>query len=164
MARKWYLIGGSVSAAVLVVVLSGCNNSDSENAPTSQNVHSEADGAHGHGSGAHGESHMPSAKTSEEDRKLFLTAGGRYTEADVKANGNTVPDIKFAGIRAVHDSKPKPGQKICPISDTVSNPKFTWIIGGEAYEFCCPPCIGEFLETAKKTPDQIKSPESYRAK
>ena len=161
MARKWYLIGGSVSAAVLAIVLSGCNNSDSENAPTNQNVHSEADGAHGHG---HGGNQMPSAKTSEEDRKLFLTAGGRYTEADVKANGNTVPDIKFAGIRAVHDSKPKPGQKICPISETVSNPKFTWVIGGEAYEFCCTPCIGEFLETAKKTPDQIKSSENYRAK
>ena len=107
---------------------------------------------------------MPAAKTSEEDRKLFFTAGGMYTEADIAANGAIVPAVKFAGIRPSHDAKPKPGQKLCPISETVSNPKFTWQVGGATYEFCCVPCIGEFVEQAKEKPEQIKPPGDYRAR
>ena len=107
---------------------------------------------------------MPAAKTSEEDRKLFFSAGGMYTEADIKANGTIVPTVKFAGIRPIHDAKPKPGQKLCPISETVSNPKFTWVVGGAVYEFCCVPCIGEFVERAKEKPEQIKAPGDYRAR
>ena len=107
---------------------------------------------------------MPAAKTSAEDRQLFLTPGGAYSEADIKANGNTIPSVKFAGIRPVHDSHPKPGQKICPITETVSNPTFSWIIGGSNYEFCCTPCIGEFIVKAKEKPAQIKKPDDYRAK
>ena len=109
---------------------------------------------------AHGDS-MPVKKTTEEERKLFLTPGGLYTAADIKANGSTIPAVKYNGIRPTHDSHPKPGQKICPISETVSNPKFTWVIGAKTYEFCCIPCIEEFLATAKEKPDAIKDPSAY---
>lgn len=104
---------------------------------------------------------MPVKKTTDEERKLFLTPGGLYTAADIAANGKTIPAVKYNGIRPTHDSHPKPGQKICPISETVSNPKFTWVIGGKTYEFCCIPCIEEFLATAKEKPAEIKDPSAY---
>lgn len=110
---------------------------------------------------AHADAAMPAKKTTEEERKLFLTPGGKYTAADIKANGGTIPAVKYAGVRPVHDSHPKPGQKICPISETVSNPKFTWAVGGKTYEFCCIPCIEEFVAMAKEKPDQIKDPAEY---
>lgn len=109
----------------------------------------------------HGESAMPVKKTTEEEAKLFLTPGGKYTAADIEANGKTIPAVKYNGIRPTHDSHPKPGQKICPISETVSNPKFTWVIGGKTYEFCCIPCIEEFVAQAKEKPDQVKDPAEY---
>lgn len=110
---------------------------------------------------AHADAAMPVKKTTDEERKLFLSPGGLYTAADVAANGSTIPAVKYNGVRPAHDSHPKPGQKVCPISETVANPKFTWVIGGKTYEFCCVPCIEEFLATAKEKPDQIKDPAAY---
>ncbi len=110
---------------------------------------------------AHEGDAMPVKKTTEEEAKLFLTPGGKYTAADIAANGKTIPAVKYNGVRPVHDSHPKPGQKICPISETVSNPKFAWVVGGKTYEFCCIPCIEEFVAAAKEKPDQIKDPSEY---
>lgn len=110
---------------------------------------------------AHADTAMPAKKASDEERELFLTPGGKYTAADIQANGNTVPSVKFKGIRPSHDDNPKPGQKICPISKTVANPKFTWVIGAKTYEFCCTPCIEEFVDKAKVKPDTVKDPKDY---
>ena len=110
---------------------------------------------------AHGATEMPAKLATEEEQKVFLTPGGKYTADDIKANGNTVPSVKYRGIRAAHDDNPKPGDKVCPISKTKANPKFTWVVGGKTYEFCCVPCIEEFVVTAKENPDQIKDPSSY---
>jgi YHS domain-containing protein len=107
---------------------------------------------------------MPAKVDDAEERKLYLTPGGKYTEADVKANGNVVASEKFKGIKATHDVKPKPGDKLCPISMTKANPKFSWVIGGKTYEFCCPPCVDEFVAMAKEKPDEIKEPEFYLKK
>jgi hypothetical protein len=104
---------------------------------------------------------MPVKRTTEAEGKLFLTPGGLYTEADIKANGTTIPAVKYNGVRPTHDAHPVPGQKICPISETVPNPKFTWVVGGKTYEFCCIPCIEEFVATAKKKPGEIKDPSEY---
>lgn len=104
---------------------------------------------------------MPNKVPDEEERQLYLTPGGLYTEADIKANGNTTASAKFKGMMSAHNNKPAPGEKICPISLTKANPKFTWYIGGKPYEFCCPPCVDEFVKTAKATPSEIKQPEEY---
>jgi hypothetical protein len=109
-------------------------------------------------SGDHG---MPDKVEDEAEKKLYLTAGGLYTEADIRANGQQTASQKFKGIKAQHDHKPKAGDKLCPISMTKANPKFTWIIGGKQYEFCCPPCVDEFLQTAKDNPAEIKDPAEY---
>lgn len=109
----------------------------------------------------HEEAAMPAKLGMDEESKLFLTAGGIYTYADIKTNGNAIPTVKYKGIRAEHDDNPKVGQKICPISKTKANPKFTWVIGGKSYEFCCVPCIEEFVVLAKQNPGEIKDPTEY---
>lgn len=104
---------------------------------------------------------MPNAVSLAEEQELYLKPGGRYSLEDIKANGNVTASQKFKGIAARHDLKPKAGENICPITLTKANPKFTWIVGGKAYEFCCPPCVDEFVALAKSNPELIKAPEEY---
>jgi hypothetical protein len=104
---------------------------------------------------------MPKPAASDKVKKLYLTPGGKYTAADIKANGNTTAREKYGDELTDHDDKPQKGDKICPISKTKANPKFTWVVGGKTYEFCCPPCIDEFVKTAKEKPDRIKEPGDY---
>jgi YHS domain-containing protein len=99
--------------------------------------------------------------SSAEEKKLYLTPGGLYTEQDIIANGKTSASNKFKDFVPSHDLKPKKGDRICPITLTKANPKCTWIINGKEYWFCCPPCIEEFLILAKEKPEQVKLPEEY---
>jgi YHS domain-containing protein len=104
---------------------------------------------------------MPARAADEEERRLFLTPGGKYTEADIKANGSTTASEKFKGVMSSHDMRPRPGDRICPVTLTKANPKFTWVVGGKTYQFCCPPCVDEFVKTAKEHPEEIKDPGDY---
>lgn len=104
---------------------------------------------------------MPAKVTSEAEKQLYLTAAGLYTDADIKANGNQTASQKFAGFIASHDTNPAPGAKICPITSTLANPQCGWIIDGQEYFFCCPPCVDEFLIRAKKDPDSIQPADAY---
>ena len=106
-------------------------------------------------------SHMPEKVASQAERELYLTPGGRYTAADIAANGNTTASQKFKGIKSDHNMKPDPGDRLCPISGTKANPAFTWIIDGKPYEFCCPPCVDEFLASAKESSDPLPEPDSF---
>lgn len=113
---------------------------------------------------SHQDATMPKGVDNAEERKLFLTAGGLYTEADIKANGGVTGSEKFRGFQPSHDLKPKSGDKVCPVTLTKANPACTWVIGGKTYQFCCPPCVEEFLTLAKETPKEVKEPEAYRKK
>ncbi|WP_437193683.1 hypothetical protein [Planctomicrobium sp. SH527] len=108
----------------------------------------------------HGEE-MPSKLVEEEERQLYLTPGGNYTEADIAANGGVTASVKFRGLKSEHDMFPKPGDKICPITETKANSAFSWVVGGNRYEFCCPPCVDEFLKEAKSGGSKLKLPEEY---
>ncbi len=110
---------------------------------------------------AHGDEEVPSGLAEEAEKKLYLTPGGKYTEADIKANGNLTASQRFQGFKASHDLKPKPGDRICPVTLTKANPKCTWVIDGKTYQFCCPPCIDEFVQLAKERPEEIKEPAAY---
>ncbi len=110
---------------------------------------------------AHTDTAMPAKLGSEEEQQVFFTPGGAYTAADITTNGKTVAAVKYRGVRAQHDDNPKPGEAICPISKTKANPKFTWVIGGKTYSFCCVPCIEEFVLLAKEKPAEIKDPKDY---
>ncbi len=160
------------TALLLVVLFSGCKKAQEE---TSNPEGTAVKKTHTHLEGAshtrdktnpdslpHNEDTPPASKTDvDEERKLYLTAAGLYTTEDIKANGNKIGSEKFKGFKASHDIKPKVGDKICPVTLTKSNPKCTWIIGGKTYEFCCPPCVEEFVKLAKEDPSAIKQPEEY---
>lgn len=104
---------------------------------------------------------MPQSMADDESQRLFLTAAGKYTAADIAANGNQTGNQKFRGFVPTHDLKPKVGDKICPITLTKANPKCSWIVDGKNYEFCCPPCVEEFVKLAKEQPAEIKNPAEY---
>ncbi|MBN8644088.1 MAG: hypothetical protein J0L61_02475 [Planctomycetes bacterium] len=120
-----------------------------------------ASAAKGGHDGDGGGNDMPAGVDADEERALYLTPGGIYTEADIKANGSVTAGEKYKGKMAKHDMKPKAGDKICPITMTKANPKFTWIIGGKTYEFCCPPCIDEYVLLAKTSPKEVLDPSEY---
>ena len=101
------------------------------------------------------------APATAKERTLFLTPGGLYTQADIRANGGRTVGQKYPDFLGSHDAKPKPGDRICPVSETKADPKLTWIVGGKTYQFCCPPCVAEFVRKAKTAPDSIKEPEDY---
>lgn len=110
---------------------------------------------------AHGEEAVPQKISDEAERQLYLTPGGLYSQADIEANGNMTASQKFAGFKAAHDLQPKVGDKICPVTLTKANAKCTWTVGGKSYEFCCPPCVDEFVTLAKTRPEEIKEPEFF---
>jgi hypothetical protein len=111
----------------------------------------------------HGDTTMPAKVADDDERKLYLTAGGIYTQADIEANGNLTASEKFRGFMAKHDMHPKSGDKICPVTMTKANPQCAWIVGGKKYEFCCPPCVDEFVSWAKNedTIKDILEPDAY---
>ena len=104
---------------------------------------------------------MPPKIADAEERQLYLTPGGAYTQDDIQANGNVTASVKFKGLASSHNMFPKTGDKICPVTQTLANPVFTWTIGGKPYEFCCPPCVDEFVKLAKTSPNEIKEPNDY---
>jgi hypothetical protein len=122
-----------------------------------------------HGDGCPGElpsSVCPLARAgiqagSAAERRLYLTPGGRYTAADIAINGGPLPSQRFRYIESRHDMHPQPGDRLCPVTGTRASPRFTWIVGGKAYQFCCPPCIDELVRQAKQHPQTIRPPEYY---
>lgn len=110
---------------------------------------------------SHGDEAMPEKVVDEEEQKLYLTPGGAYTEADIVANGRVTASQKFKGFMSKHDMHPKPGDLICPVTMTKANAKCVWIVGGKEYQFCCPPCVDEFLIQVKKDPATLKQPGEY---
>jgi YHS domain-containing protein len=111
----------------------------------------------------HDDEPMPNKVGGDKEKALYLTPGGKYTLDDIAANGNTTSSLKFKGIKSSH-VLPKPGDRICPISMSKANANFTWIVDGQAYQFCCQPCVDEFVQAAKEQPDQLKPADSYKKK
>lgn len=108
-----------------------------------------------------GATEMPDKLADDAERELYLTPGGRYTSADIAANGNATASQKFKGIKSAHDMNPKAGDRICPITETKANARFTWVVDGKSYQFCCPPCVDEFVKLAKASSEALAAPESY---
>jgi YHS domain-containing protein len=106
-------------------------------------------------------SHAAAPAGTAKDRELYLTPGGIYTQADIQANGNQLPAVRFRGVKVNHDIKPKAGDRLCPITLTKANPGYAWTVGGKTYLFCCPPCVEEFVRKAKEGGQGIKAPEEY---
>jgi hypothetical protein len=104
---------------------------------------------------------MPTQLPESEEQEIHLSPGGSYTMADIKANGNIVPSQKYRSFQARHDYNPAIGDRLCPVTRTKANDSCTWTINGHIYQFCCPPCIDEFVRLAKEHPEQLLPPEAY---
>jgi len=104
---------------------------------------------------------MPTKVVNDQEKELYLQPGGKYTLEDILANGSQTASQKFANFMSAHDMNPKPGARICPITRTLANAECSWVIGGQEYRFCCPPCIDEFVKLAKEKPQEILNPEEY---
>jgi hypothetical protein len=96
-----------------------------------------------------------------EDDDLFVTPGGKYTAEDVRANGRRTAGSKYRGFRTSHELHPRSGDRWCPVSRARASAACTWVVAGRSYEFCCPPCIAEFLRRAKDAPLSVKDPDEY---
>jgi hypothetical protein len=105
---------------------------------------------------------MPPKVTDAAERELYLKPAGAYLAADIVANGSQTASEKYRGFRAKHDMNPQSGDLVCPVTRTKANPQCTWVVSGKEYQFCCPPCIDEFVQRAKQKPESIEQPESYR--
>jgi hypothetical protein len=103
----------------------------------------------------------PHGEVSAAERRLYLTPGCRYTAADIEVNGPLLPSQRFRHVRVEHHIHTQPFDRLCPITRTRANPAFTWIVAGKAYQFCCPPCIDEFVHQAKVHPRTIHPPDFY---
>jgi hypothetical protein len=97
----------------------------------------------------------------EAERALYLVPAGKYTQEDIEANGPLLPSERYRGFQARHDFNPAVGDRLCPISRTKANSTCTWIIDGQTYEFCCPPCIDELVRLAKEQPDALQASDNY---
>ena len=104
---------------------------------------------------------MPTKVVNDQERDLYLKPGGKYTLEDIQSNGSQTASQKFSNFMSSHDMNPKAGARICPITSTLANAQCTWIIGGQEYQFCCPPCIDEFVKRAKEQPNEILSAMEY---
>jgi hypothetical protein len=104
---------------------------------------------------------MPAQLPESEEQALHLSPAGKYTMADIVANGRMVPSQKYRGFQARHDYDPAIGDRLCPVTRTKANASCTWSINGQVYEFCCPPCIDEFVKLAKQYPDRLLPPDAY---
>jgi hypothetical protein len=96
---------------------------------------------------------MPQAVSSDTAKSLFLTPGGLYTADDIAANGRLTATQKIRQSDVDAQCASKAGDRLCPITDTVANPKFSWIVGGKTYKFCCPPCVRSSSSRPGKTAD-----------
>ena len=102
------------------------------------------------------------AKAVAAEAALFSTPGGRYGADDIRANGDRAAAEKYRGERPAHEDRPAAGERVCPVSRARADPRFAWVVGGRKYLFCCPPCVDEFVTTAKERPDEVREPEFYR--
>jgi hypothetical protein len=101
------------------------------------------------------------AQVAEEQRRLYLTPAGRYTEADITAAGRQTAVGQYRGYRVRRLVQAGPGERFCPITRMKCDDGITWIVGGEQYRFCCPVCIDDFIVAARERPDEIKAPREY---
>jgi hypothetical protein len=96
-----------------------------------------------------------------DQRRIYLTAGGKYTEADIAASERTTAAAKYRGHRAAHGEAARRGERVCPITGFRSVAALVWRVAGEDYLFCCQPCMDEFVTLAKDRPGEVRRPGDY---
>jgi hypothetical protein len=101
------------------------------------------------------------ARYEQEQKQVYLTPGGRYTEDDIAETGRQTAAARYRQSHPAHELHPRAGDRLCPTSRIKADANFAWKVGGKTYQFCCPPCIDDFVRAAKERPDEIRDPEAY---
>lgn len=96
-----------------------------------------------------------------DQQRIYLTAGGKYTEADIASSARRTASSRYSGHRATHADAAKPGERVCPITGFRAFDALAWRVGGEEYLFCCQPCIDDFVSLAKDRPGDVRRPSDY---
>jgi len=94
-------------------------------------------------------------------KEMYLTPGGIYTLADIKANGNTTAAEKFKGKVWEHADNLKVGDRICPVTNNKAEAECAWTVQSQSYQFCCPPCVDKFVGWAHNQPEKVKNANEY---
>lgn len=97
---------------------------------------------------------------AELEKELVMKPRAGYTLADVEAAGGAIPSAKYKGMKAGHTMRANRGDRLCPVSRIKADSRITWVVKGKTYEFCCSPCIVDFVSLAKERPEAIVAPES----
>jgi len=95
----------------------------------------------------------------ESEKALVINPKGKYTRADVAAMGKNLPSEQFKGIKVVHSLRKSVGDVVCPVTRAKADTRITWQVNGQIYQFCCSPCITEFVNWAQEYPESIVAPE-----
>lgn len=91
----------------------------------------------------------------ESEKTLVMNPKGKYTRADVEAAGKSPPSERFKGIKVVHTLRKTVGDVVCPVTGAKADSRITWQVNGKIYQFCCPPCVAEFVSWAQDYPESI---------
>jgi hypothetical protein len=102
-------------------------------------------------------------KGKKKTASFYLTPGGIYTAADIKANGGKTAAEKYAGKTWAHDDNLVKGDRICPVTKNKADPECSWIIQGQTYQFCCHPCVDKLVRQAhdEQGSKNIKNANEY---
>jgi len=103
--------------------------------------------------------HDGKRRAAELVRSVVLTPKGQYTWADTEAEKQGVPTEKYRELKVIHDMRPKPGDRLCPVTRAKAAPRIQWQVDGRTYLFCCPPCIVDFIEAARASIKPMIAPE-----
>lgn len=94
------------------------------------------------------------------ERELVLKPRAGYTQADVEAAGGVIPSAKYKDVRPGHSMRAMRGDRLCPVSRIKADSRISWNVKGRTYQFCCSPCIVDFVSLAKERPEEIVAPEN----
>jgi YHS domain-containing protein len=101
---------------------------------------------------------------TDMERELVLKPGAGYTQADVEAAGGIIPSAKYKDVSPGHSMRAMRGDRLCPVSRIKADSRISWNVMGRTYQFCCSPCIVDFVSLAKKRPEEIVAPENLVSK
>lgn len=93
------------------------------------------------------------------ERELVLKPRAGYTQADVDAAGGAIPSTKYKNLKPGHSMRAMRGDRLCPVSRIKADSRISWSVKGTTYQFCCSPCIVDFVSLAKDRPTEIVAPE-----
>ena len=68
---------------------------------------------------------------------------------------------RVRGMAGVYEMSNADRDKICPVTKNKAEAECAWVVQGQRYEFCCPPCLDKFMRWAHNEPEKVKNANEY---